>query len=210
MMKVLQMLLKTPGGKKAAGALWRSMNKGKGLARSTKGGRPKSPFIPGPNEKIFIKNKISKINRHPGDPKGVKVKDTVPGVRAQSMKDRAIRMDLRGMSRKLQADNPFVHSQRGMMKAKPLPGNVIRGVDRFRRPVDARRAPQPPQSQMGAKNHLRELEELYNKIAKIALPAQKATRRKPRSLYGKTKKAMRPAYNKMMQLRKRLQEKGLV
>lgn len=245
MMKVLQMLLKSPSGKKAAAALYRSMKKGKGLAQSTKQGikrdlRPGYKELMGSrgrkpvgNEDILkmyerLGRKVSPSRasmdksvaemskflkpRHPGTPKGVKAKDAIPGVRAQSLRDRAIRMDLRGMAAKQRGDIPSRLNLRTgeMMKAKPLPGNVIRGVDRFRRPVDARRVPQPPQRELGAKSHLRELEELYNKIAKVALPAQKATRRKPKSLYGKTKKAMKPAYKKMMKLRKRLQEKGLI
>ena len=40
MIKVLQMLLRSPGGKKAAAALYRSMNKGKKAIMGGRGRRP--------------------------------------------------------------------------------------------------------------------------------------------------------------------------
>ena len=238
MMKVLQMLLKSPGGKKAAAALYRTMKKGKGLAQSTKQGikrdlrpgykelmgsrgrkpaatedilkmyerlgRKVSPSRASMDKSVAEMSKFLKP-RHPGTPTGVKVKDAIPGVKTYK--------DLRAVERTYTPNAMRSPNMDALSRSKYAKSMRDRAIAMDLRGMAAKQRGDMPSSlnlRTGEMKRSPQVEELYNKIAKIALPAQKATRRKPKSLYGKTKKAMRPAYKKMMKLRKRLQEKGLI
>ena len=251
MMKVLQMLLKSPGGKKAAAALYRAMKKGKGLAQSTKqgikrdlrpgykelmGGRGRKPagdvdvlkmyerivkrgkptygtsnIVP--NEREFIKGRISAIRNHPGTPKGVKVKDTVPGVR--TYKDlRAIertyppnamlstKMDALSRS-KYGKDIQALRLKKA--NARPPRGAWRGGEGRMK--AGQRMARETTASKMTAPETMARYQEMAQKLSQRQM-AQRA-KRGPQKLKSRLKRSLRPAYNKIRNLRRRLKEKGL-
>ena len=198
------MLLKSPGGKKAAAALYRAMKKGKGLAKSTeqgikrdlrpgykelmgKGRRPSSTMgrIPGRKADYPSMGRT----RHPGTPTGIKVKDTIPGVRVS----RNIKYRADGMPADLGAA-----FRRGNAKA-------AMGA-RMQREGAAREMMQGMPKQ-GMRQVNPQMAELFKRF-KQRVPKQAV--RKPTNLKAKAKARLRPAYNKIRNLRRRLKEKGLV
>ena len=269
MMKVLQMLLRTPGGKKAAAALWRTMNRGKGLARSTKRGikrdlypgyqdlmgkgpyrnvvkgqgkykganitakedaalqRMSSPDRADAWEKASRMSKSRslsyRVNRHPGDPTGKKMKDSLPGVTYGAKGEiisgtrRGIKPGWTGRDKRIadkwhneQLAKQYLNSslRSGMsLRDQAIARDVLGKTEHMKRlrARDAMASRGRAQMQVNPK-----LKRMYDRIAEMSIKPVKATRRKPRSIYGRTKAAMKPAYNKMRNLRRRLREKGLV
>lgn len=241
MMKVLQMLLRTPGGKKAAAALWRTMNKGKGLARSTKRGIKRDLYPgykelmgrgrkPASNEDVLrmyervarkpqrgmrrgrqamTPREIDRFTsrRHPGDPTGKKMKDSLPGV-TYGAKGEIISGTRRGIKPGLK-DKRIADKWHNEQLAKQYLHSSLRPSMSLRDQAIARDVlgMQKQRRQMQVNP---ELKRMYDRVVRMSEKPVRATRRKPRSIYGRTKAAMKPAYNKMRNLRRRLREKGLV